>query len=101
MRLIDADGLLREGRKIKMRDAIPGFMKMQPMEMEVLAILGAVYKRLIDNAPTVCATQVVRCRDCRLRGREECAMYYRCNCGEQHTWEADDDFCSRGERRTE
>lgn len=46
-------------------------------------------------------TTVVRCRDCRLRGTDECSMYYRCICGEQHTWEADDDFCSRGERRTE
>ena len=23
---------------------------------------------------------------------------YRCDCGEQHTWETDDDFCSYGER---
>ena len=41
---------------------------------------------------------VVRCKDCRLRGREECAMFYRCECGEQHTWETDDDFCSYGEK---
>lgn len=41
---------------------------------------------------------VVRCKDCRLRGREECAMFYRCECGEQHTWETDNDFCSYGER---
>lgn len=41
---------------------------------------------------------IVRCKDCRLRGREECAMFYRCECGEQHTWETDNDFCSYGER---
>lgn len=41
---------------------------------------------------------VVHCKDCRLRGREECAMFYRCECGEQHTWETDNDFCSYGER---
>lgn len=41
---------------------------------------------------------VVRCKDCRLRGSEECAMFYRCECGEQHTWETDNDFCSYGER---
>ena len=41
---------------------------------------------------------IVRCKDCRLRGREECAMFYRCECGEQHTWETDDDFCSYGEK---
>lgn len=43
--------------------------------------------------------EVVRCKDCKFRGREDCAMYYRCNCGEQHTWETDNDFCSCGERR--
>ena len=42
---------------------------------------------------------VVRCKDCRWRGREECAMFYRCECGEQHTWETDNDFCSYGERK--
>ena len=29
---------------------------------------------------------------------DECAMFYRCECGEQHTWETDDDFCSYGEK---
>lgn len=43
--------------------------------------------------------QVVRCKDCIWRGREECAMFYRCECGEQHTWETDNDFCSYGERK--
>lgn len=43
--------------------------------------------------------EIVRCKDCKFRGREDCAMYYRCNCGEQHTWETDNDFCSYGERR--
>ena len=41
---------------------------------------------------------IVRCKDCHWRGREECAMFYRCECGEQHTWEMDNDFCSYGER---
>lgn len=36
--------------------------------------------------------------DCHWRGGEECAMFYRCECGEQHTWETDNDFCSCGER---
>ena len=27
----------------------------------------------------------------------QCAMFYRCECGEQHTWETDNDFCSYGE----
>ena len=47
--------------------------------------------------PTADVAPVVRCKDCRWRGREDCAMFYRCNCGEQHTWETDNDFCSYGE----
>ena len=43
--------------------------------------------------------EVVRCKECIYRGQEECAMFYRCDCGEQHTWETDNDFCSYGERR--
>ena len=52
------------------------------------------YMEIIPAADVV---PVVRCKDCRLRGREECAMFYRCECGEQHTWETDNDFCSYGE----
>ena len=43
--------------------------------------------------------EVVRCKECIYRGREECAMFYRCDCGEQLNWETDNDFCSYGERR--
>ena len=55
-------------------------------------------QRVILNAPVADVVPVVRCQDCRWRGSEECAMFYRCECGEQHTWETDDDFCSYGER---
>ena len=53
---------------------------------------------LLDSIPAADVAPVVRCKDCRLRGREECAMFYRCECGEQHTWETDNDFCSYGEK---
>ena len=48
--------------------------------------------------PTADVVEVVRCKDCRWRGREDCAMFYRCECGEQHTWETDNDYCSYGEK---
>lgn len=56
-------------------------------------------QRVILDAPAADVVPVVRCKDCHWRGREECAMFYRCECGEQHTWETDNDFCSWGERR--
>ena len=52
----------------------------------------------VENFPAADVAPVVRCKDCRWRGREDCAMFYRCDCGEQHTWETDDDFCSYGEK---
>ena len=48
--------------------------------------------------PTADVVEVVRCKDCRWRGREDCAMFYRCDCGEQQTWETDNDYCSYGEK---
>ena len=52
----------------------------------------------VKEAPAADVAPVVRCKDCRWRGREDCAMFYRCECGEQHTWETDNDFCSYGEK---
>ena len=56
------------------------------------------FEAAILKIPAADVVPVVRCKDCRLRGREECAMFYRCECGEQHTWETDNDFCSYGEQ---
>lgn len=52
----------------------------------------------IDKEPAADVAPVVRCKDCRWRGREGCAMFYRCDCGEQQTWETDNDYCSYGEK---
>lgn len=51
------------------------------------------------DIPAADVAEVVRCENCIRRGTEDCAMFYRCECGEQHTWETDNDFCSWGERR--
>ena len=55
-------------------------------------------KHIVADFPSADVAPVVRCKDCHLRGREECGMFYRCECGEQHTWETDNDFCSWGEK---
>ena len=49
--------------------------------------------------PAADVVEVVRCENCIRRGTDDCAMYYGCECGEQHTWETDNDFCSWGERK--
>lgn len=83
MRPIDADKLLAELKS----------------ELPIMSNWGETFvPDLIQRQPTVHVEPVVRCCECVWRGREECAMFYRCECGEQHTWESDDDFCSYGER---
>ena len=69
-------------------------------EMAVITIATAkkLIRSLAHCCPAADVAPVVRCKDCHLRGREECAMFYRCECGEQHTWETDDDFGSYGEK---
>ena len=67
----------------------------------IATIHGIPIADLVDtfaDIPAADVAPVVRCKDCRWRGREDCAMFYRCDCGEQHTWETDDDFCSYGEK---
>ena len=44
-----------------------------------------------NNRP---APPIGRCVECAKRKTSECEMYFSCNCGEQHTWETDNDFCS-------
>ena len=59
----------------------------------------SVVEGAIAEQPTADVVEVVRCKNCKFRKTENCAMYYECECGEQHTWENDDDFCSCGERK--
>ena len=84
------------------REALLGMVQPDDPSDETAAITIATAKKLIRSLAHCCpaadVAPVVRCKDCHLRGREECAMFYRCECGEQHTWETDDDFCSYGEK---
>ena len=60
---------------------------------KTMATVQAALKRMIDNAPTVDAVEVVRCKDCKAYDKEVgyCeAMGFTCEV---------DDFCSYGERK--
>ena len=84
------------------REALLGMVQPDDPSDETAAITIATAKKLIRSlayrCPAADVAPVVRCKDCRWRGREDCAMFYRCDCGEQHTWETDNDFCSYGEQ---
>lgn len=83
MRLIDADAVYNK--------ALENHQKGEIEDWEFDTIIN-----YLDGAPTINTAEIVYCKGCRWRGREECAMFYRCECGEQHTWETDNDFCSYG-----
>ena len=40
---------------------------------------GKRLEAAILNIPAADVAPVVRCKDCRWRGREDCAMFYRCD----------------------
>ena len=92
-KLVSADGLRKWLKKIPLHDLSDGRGLCR-------IIFAEDFERAMASFPGD-AIQIVRCKDCRWRGREECAMFYRCECGEQHTWETDNDFCSYGKRREE
>ena len=61
----------------------------------------SIAEEFVRRIPAADVVEVVRCNECRWRGSEDCAMFYECDCGEQHTWETDNDFCSYGERMSD
>ena len=48
----------------------------------------------VENAPTIDAEPVVRCKDCKFADK-----FHQCD--QVKFWASGDDFCSRGERKDE
>ena len=55
-----------------------------------------MFENAIDDAPTVDAVPVVRCKDCKNRNRYECDHF---RLGETKCGVTDDWYCADGERR--
>ena len=96
MRLIDSDLLM----KTVFNDVVL-------VDGEVKGV-GLILAETVDNAPTIDAVPVVRCRECKHRYTENCPMYFHDfywleGYGEyvdddtDHT--EDDYFCPKGERK--
>lgn len=56
----------------------------------------SVWKNDIDNAPTIDAVPVVRCRDCKWHEDEEPGLVWCSYIVE--SWMVEEDYCSMGER---
>lgn len=93
MRLIDADALPRKEVQIKARSVLDGRRCIYP-KVDVVTVHS------IENAPTIDAVPVVRCRECvhcLWDGKDEKVG----RCMEHHAWCVLDGFCHKGEKREE
>ena len=54
---------------------------------------------IIDDAPTVDAVEVVRCKDCKYWSKEKDLGMFCNHWGSMLTETVEDDFCSYGERK--
>ena len=87
-RLIDANSLLRHKRKMSGADFGGEFWD------------EAVLISDIKNAPTVDAVEVVRCRECKYRGTDDCIFHIKGEpADEELLLKLDNDFCSYGKRK--
>ncbi len=88
MRLIDADWVL-------------GHLKPYEPSDEEWSVTGGTALRLIhnavDNAPTVDAVVVTRCKDCRYRGLICCPAMHETICNGLVDCAVDNGYCSYGE----
>lgn len=86
MRLIDADALI-------------SYIDECSQESRFRVYYGYA-KSFIDNAPTVDAVPVVRCRDCKHRGTDYCIFHIKGELADEELLrKLDNDFCSYGERK--
>ena len=100
MRLIDATDVVKA--ILTERDKIPRTITTAPYELGTEKpyhagdqMRGGIRKalRCIEQAPTVDAVPVVRCRECEYHNKPPCPMRL------SFSWTGDDDFCSYGERK--
>ncbi len=97
MRLIDADAL-KDMMLQAYNDALPEFD--MPWKKKMALSVTLSFMADVDEAPTVDAVPVVRCRECRHRDPED----HKCESGEMERqgcpFPVDDDyFCKYGARR--
>ena len=85
MRPIDADALM----KTVFNDVVL-------VDGEVKGV-GLILAETVDNAPTIDAVPVVRCKDCKYHEDEEIGMVYCPNA--LGGWVRENWFCADGERK--
>lgn len=106
MRLIDANRVVKD--IVAERDKIPRTVPAATYDLVAEkpfnhgnSMRGGIRKalRCIEQAPTVDAVPVVRCRECKYRFKNNGHSKDGCPIIDANIWMDDDDFCSHGEKR--
>lgn len=99
MRLIDATEVIKN--IVAERDKIPYELVSEKPFKHGNSMRGGIRKalRCIEQAPTVDAVPVVRCRECKHRKYDDIFGMIWCNRDPCTKRVKQDDFCSYGERR--
>ena len=106
MRMIDANAVVKA--ILEERDKIPRTITTAPYELGTEKpyhagdqMRGGIRKalRCIEQAPTVDAVPVVRCRECKYRFKNNGHSKDGCPIIDANIWMDDDDFCSHGEQK--
>ena len=99
MRLIDANEVVEN--IVAERDKIPYELSSEKPFNHGNSMRGGIRKalRCIEQAPTVDAVPVVRCRECKYRFKNNGHDKSGCPIVDANIWMDDDDFCSHGERK--
>ena len=90
-------------RYIDIDETVKTFEKLHGEESTLLNCYNADWiVCFLDAQPTADVVEVVRCKDCKFRGTDDCLnSYYSEYEGAYVDPMDDDDFCSYGERRKE
>ena len=101
MRLIDANEVVKN--IVSERDKIPYELVSEKPFKHGNSMRGGIHKALhcVEQAPTVDAVPVVRCRECVHYEMGVCLKIYDDGAASSYAWQErkPDDFCSYGKRK--
>ena len=74
--------------------------RIKPMDFPSTEMDGLDAVRYLNALPTIDAVPVVRCRECKHRGTDDCIFHIKGEpADEELLRKLDNDFCSYGERK--
>ena len=79
---------------------IDAFSAKEALEYTLVGDAASMAERVIDRQPTIDAVPVVRCRECKYRGTDDCIFHIKGEpADEELLLKLDNDFCSYGKQK--